>query len=330
LQETKCTCTTLCYFKRVVPILTGSARNNHLLLSYRGIEKGARNVNIDFHGKFSPLKSECCTSAELLKYRNPSKSGVGDIVNKEDKMKLVEAFGDAGMVCCKYKEHSAAISRMDESNVQEEIIKHLNQVVLPGDNCKSEILHAQATPNHLCEFKGGGDILIQHEMDGSRTILTLGGDNGANEDEEDNQDEVRARSRIELKHQPRETELNIQYQLRANMVLGLSEELHKLLTFGSLDSLMKLNTMTIYGVSFGYRSPLLILKLTVNFSKWTTETSLRYSSSTSHSWAVDSSIAYVVKRMKAKSVDCQTPDSTPVSTPILLNYPQFFFSQRSL
>lgn len=277
-------------------------------------------MNIDFHGKFPPHKSECCTSAELLKYMNPSKSGVGDIVNNEDGMKLVEAFADAGRVCCKYEEHSAVFSRRDEGNVQEEVIKHLNQVVLPGDNCKAEILHAQTTPNHLCEFKGGGDILIQHGMGGSQTILTLGGDNGANEDEEDNQspvyeDEVRARSRIELKHQPKELKLNIQCQLRANMVLGLSEELHKLLMLGSLDSLMKLNTMTMYGISFGYRSPLLILKLTVNFLKWKTETSLRYSSPTSHSWAVDSSIAYVVKRMKAKSLGYPTPDSTPAPTP---------------
>ena len=46
----------------------------------------------------------------------------------------------------------------------------------------------------------------------------------------------------------------------------------------SLADLNSLNTMCIYGVTFGYRSLHLLLKLTVNFSKQTTTTAVWYRS----------------------------------------------------
>lgn len=290
--------------------------------------KGCRNVHADFHGKLPPPKIECCTSIQLLIYRNHDKSGVGNIVNREDGVTLVAAFEDTedtGKVCSNYKQ-AESIPRGLEIDIQKALHEYLNQSILTDGDCKAVIIHAQQADDHnLCEFKGGGDILLDYcgggGGDRSQTIMTLGGAYGVNEDEDEDsspvyEDEVRVGSKIELKHRPMGlTEHDIEFQLRANMILGMSKELYKLLEEDSLANLRKLNTMSMYGITFGYRSPLMILKLNVSFTNQTTETSLRYKELNSHSWAIDASICYVYSRMKAKSSNCPTPVPTPVPTP---------------
>lgn len=282
--------------------------------------KGCKRVHTDFHGKLPPPITECCTSVELLKYSKANECGVGNIINREDGTTLVAVFEESGKVVSKYTEKESG-ARGVESDITKDVHEYLNNNILANGDCKAVFVRSQQHNDHnLCAFKGGGDILLDHG--GAQTILTLGGAYGGNEEEEEDnneeednqvispvyQDEVRAGSTIEIKHRPRDREQDIVFQLRANMILGLSKELYKLLENDTLSNLYELNKMSMYGMTFGYHSPLSIFKETVDFTKQKIETRLRYTAPTSHSWAVDASISYVLQRMKAKSSPTPEPD----------------------
>ena len=141
-------------------------------------------------------------------------------------------------------------------------------------------------------------------------ILTLGGAYGVEDGGESPVycDEVRPGPNIEIKHKPKViSEENVSLQLRANMMLTLARELDQILMKDSLSNLKSLNTMTIYGVTFGYHTFHLIMKLSVSFGKRTTETSVRFAAQDSEPWAIDASISYVLSRMKANSTVSPSP-----------------------
>jgi hypothetical protein len=244
-------------------------------------------------------------------------------------MTLLEATETDGVVNCRFQCHVPSqcqedTNDRDELQVQTELLEHLNRDVLPIEKCKAEKIYAQKPATHLCEFSGGGDFTIQHESGATATVMLASGDNIDTDGHEDDNvtpvydDEHRVRPRIELKHQPQSRDRSakiISSQLQANMTLGLAKELHQLLLTASLDKLRQLKTMTTYGATFGNRSCLRIMKFTANFVNFTTTTSVRYAEGNSPSWAVDSAVSYLVKRLKPKSAGCATPDLTPDSIP---------------
>lgn len=282
--------------------------------------RGCRAIDTDVHGAFPPTSNHMIEDAELLRYRTTNVAGLGYLVNEGsgDELQDVKVLQD-GKIWSAYvyagKERNELAC--NEKTVQDRIISHLNEKVL------DETCTACRTSKSECkssQFSGGGDIEF-HCVD-DNAVLTLGGGQGeVNNDEEELEqspiylDEVRAGSNIELKHKPKEEEKHIELQLRANMFLCLSRQLEKILNKYSLDELKSLNTMCIYGLTFGYRSILLLLKLTVNFCERTTGTIVRYRSSESLSWAIEASTAYIIAKMRAKSVASVTPSATPSTTP---------------
>lgn len=277
---------------------------------------GCRAVLDDIHGRLPILIEELLEPVELLKYRthNHNVHGLGHLINDGDAEKLETVNVKDGKVFCTYSFEQRK-ETVGESTVQQRMLHYLNQ------SCGSWT--ASITPKSECllsQFSGGGDILIQ--LNSENSLLTLGGSCGEHDDEDTEKspvysDEVRSGPNIELKHKPREDVKHIELQLRANMILCLARQLDNVIEKYSLEDLTLLNTMSIYGVTFGYRSLHLLLKLTVNFKNQTTITQVRYKSLNSVPWAIEASVAYILSKMeaKAKSVAATTPTTTPTPPP---------------
>lgn len=274
---------------------------------------GCRAIKYDVHGRLPILIHEQLQPTELLKYRTENMHGIGNLINGGDAEKFETVDVKDGKVystyCNGYEQGNDT-----ESTVQYRMLQHLNQI-----ESGSGSLTASITPNTECkisQFSGGGDILIN--LDSENSLLTL---NPRDFDEEDTEspvysDEVRSDPNIELKHKPKEDVEHIELQLRANMMLCLARQLDSLLGIYSLEDLTLLNTMSVYGVTFGYRSLHLLLKLTVHFKNRTTITQVQYKRQSSVPWAVEASIAYImVSKMRAKRVAATTPTTTPTPPP---------------
>lgn len=239
--------------------------------------------------------------------------GLGNLLTEGHGDKLEEVQLKDGKIISTYiYEHGVNEQLTDENNVQDLMIKHLNENCSEGGLCTASL--TSRTECKMSQFSGGGDI--QMDLNDQKALLTLGGSSGevVLEDEQSPIycDQVRAGPKIELKHKPRDDPSHIQLQLRANMNLCLSRKLVKILDQYSLE---KLRTMTIYGATFGYRSNHLLLKLTIDFQTRHTFTSVRYTSVNSVPWAVEATVAYMLSKMQAKSVDSITPAPSTTATP---------------
>ena len=270
--------------------------------------KGCRAVDMAFHGRLPVLTDNKLEAIKLLEYRTNDLSGLAYLMSEGDGEKLHTVDVMNGKIMCTYTYEKGRDTELPKDTVKKRLLEHINR------SCSACV--ASCTPKTDCvlsEFKGGEDIILQ--LDSSEAVLTLGlggacgvvGDEDTDDDTESSTvygDEVRS-GLEDVKH--------IELQLRANMMLCLARKLDNMLRKYSLADLKLLNAMSIYGVTFGYHSLHLLLKLTVDFKNRTTTTKVRFRSGESMQWAVEASVGYIISKMRAKSVASAT--STPSTTP---------------
>ena len=275
--------------------------------------RGCRAIDPNVHGTFPGSTDDLLSNKKLFKYRDEHMHGLAKYIDGAAEEVEVHIEGDGVKAVYMYREAKEP-TFSTESDVQSHILDKLSQEKLK-DKCK--VCISSKKECLMSQFSGGGDIEIKFKS--QQAVLSLGGSCGEQEEGDDEQspvhsDEVRLGSNIELKHKQREMEESIELQLRANMLLCLARELESILVNYTSEELLQLN-MTIYGLTFGYRSLHLLLKLTVDFRAAQTTATVRYRSNDSVGWAVEGSISYILSKMMAKSSPTPTPPPPPPPPP---------------
>lgn len=155
---------------------------------------------------------------------------------------------------------------------------------------------------NYCHFTGGGDLRISRTGFEFLLMTTENTESGGMSPID--QGEVRETLDIECKQS---TNAEIRYQLMANMynllVRQFTSKLSEARTTQQLSHVLQLSKISLYGMSIGICRPVEILKLKVDFDKFTLGWEVKFEncSSLPKELLIDSCIIAVVKRLSKKS-----------------------------
>ena len=118
--------------------------------------KGCKSVDVDLHGAFPVLTNDLLLPHELLQYRTNSVGGLGNLLTEGHGDKLEEV--QLKIISTYVYEHGVNEQLTDENNVQDLMIKHLNENSSEGGLCTASL--TSRTECKMSQFSGGGDIQI--------------------------------------------------------------------------------------------------------------------------------------------------------------------------
>lgn len=158
---------------------------------------------------------------------------------------------------------------------------------------------------NYCHFTGGGDLRVSRT--GFEFLLMTTEDTESGGMSPIDQGEVRETLDIECKQSASKTNVEIRYQLMANMynllVRQFTSKLSKARTTQQLSHVLQLSKISLYGMSIGIYRPVEILKLKVDFGRSTLDWEVKFEncSSLPKELLIDSCIIAVIKRLSKKS-----------------------------
>ncbi len=183
-----------------------------------------------------------------------------------------------------------------EGAIQEDVMKALD-VHFRTNNVNLTVRRVTKPKQeyHLCPFSGGGDLLL--EGLGSAVLLLPRDIDVPVQESPVYEDECRFGGDIELQDNSGKTLHDIILQLTANIILNMARKICLMISQNKLRELRATKSLSMYGITFGYKSVFAVIKVTVKFDYNAIEIEERYASEESSDWAIDCGISYVCKRL---------------------------------
>ena len=228
---------------------------------------GCRSINRDFHGLLPPCAGPTMSDEDLLKLKSSINVANSYFFTIKDNAPTIE-YRDDGSYIMIYKKSSGLRSKVGENSrcvdfkatVQ---VKYKNIELESIDQCLPDL------NGHICMFSGGGDhVVLAMEDTSESNLYDL---IGTEETVPSPLTEGELRTGEEMKYKTTQSNEDIESQLKANMLLFTArctvrriERLHN--KPNPVSTLKKLNKISTYGLTFGLNKPVMILKLTLDFT----------------------------------------------------------------